>query len=61
MTDPAITAICNFARAREHAGITTEQMLALLREELSLVNLISLIERDEPPAVFVPNSTHWIV
>jgi hypothetical protein len=41
--------------------MTSEQMLAMLREELSLVNLICLIERDEPPPVFVPNPTHWIV
>jgi len=36
-------------------------MLAMLREDLSLVNLICLIERDEPPPVFVSNPTHWIV
>jgi hypothetical protein len=40
MTDPAITAIRRLAQACENAGMTTEQMLAMLREDLSLVNLI---------------------
>jgi hypothetical protein len=61
MTDPAITAICRLAQACEAVGMTSEQMLAMLREELSLVNLIGLIERDQTPPVFVANPTHWIV
>jgi hypothetical protein len=61
MTDPSITAMCRLAQACADAGMTAEQMLAMLREDLSVVNLICLIERDEPPPVFVPNPTHWIV
>jgi hypothetical protein len=61
MTDPEIAALYKLAKAGEDAGLSVEQMIAMLREDLSMQNLIYLIERDQSPPVFVPNSSHWVL
>jgi hypothetical protein len=61
MTDPEIAALYKLTKAGEDAGITIDQMIAMLREDLSMKNLIYLIERDETPPVFVPNSSRWVL
>jgi hypothetical protein len=61
MTDQETTVLRKLAKTGEAAGLTIDQMIAMLRADLSMQNLIYLIERDEPPPVFVPNSSRWIL
>ena len=61
MTDDEIVAVRTLAKACEAAGITVAQMIAMLREDLSIKNLLYLIERDQTPPVFVPNSSGWVL
>jgi hypothetical protein len=61
MTDQETTVLYKLAKAGEEAGITIDQMIAMLRADLSMMNLLYLIERDQPPPVFVPNSSRWIL
>ena len=61
MTDEEIVAVRTLAKVCESAGITVPQMIAMLREDLSITNLLYLIERDQTPPVFVPNSSRWVL
>lgn len=61
MTNEEVVAVRTLAKACEAAGITVAQMIAMLGEDLTIANLLYLVERREPPPVFVPNSSRWVL
>jgi hypothetical protein len=61
MTDASLVELAKLAEAGEKVGLSINQMFAMLHEDLSIKNLLHLIERDQSPPVFVPNSSRWIL
>lgn len=61
MTNEEVVAVRTLGKICEAAGITAAQMIAMLREDLAIANLLCLVDRKEPPQVFVPNSSQWVL
>ena len=59
MPDPSPAQILDLVRACEEAGLTTEEMIAVIRAKLSTLNHIYFVEREGPPPVLIPNPFRW--